>query len=63
MIKLSNSATNLTPWQYIELIESYVTLTRKQNVFYETLGLGVVMCFSFYSVTAIQRATAATPGH
>ena len=42
MIKLSNSATNLTPWQYIELSESYITLTKKQNVFYETLGLGVV---------------------
>ena len=29
MIKLSKSATNLTPWQYIELSELYVILTRK----------------------------------
>ena len=77
VIKLSKSATNLTPCQYIELSESYVILTRKTKYVLRNLRsggwspfktyiivLGTPQCFfSFYSVTAIQTATAATPGH
>ena len=77
VIKLSKSATNLTPWQYIELSESYVILTRKTKYVLRNLRSGGLeplqdlyyssghpaRCFSFYSVTAIQRATAATPEH
>ena len=40
VIKLSKSATNLTPWQYIELSESYVILTRKTKYVLRNLTSG-----------------------
>ena len=50
LIKLSKSATNLTPWQYIELSESYVTLTRKTKYVLPNLRSGGWSPFKTYII-------------
>jgi len=50
MIKLSKSATNLTPWQYIELSELYVILTRKTKYVLRNLRSGGWSPFKTYII-------------
>ena len=50
VIKHSKSATNLTPWQYIELSESYVILTRKTKYVLRNLRSGGWSPFKTYII-------------